>query len=422
MKMKIKKLYCFYFPTLSTKYYFFISFLIASLFRICIPGIISDYCFGKNENNKTNNPYIEAKTGKYIDILSNVIGDLLTGFVHCHLKRKYEEKKDEPLEPQQNNNKNFIRYIYYDETKKRKLFYKKIIKISIIDFICQLIFFFSCFANKQFIEENRKVRNIDYLYSFLVIDIVAKYIFSIIILKTNFYFHHRLSFFLSVVVLAVLFPIELVYKMKEYNIYFLLISFIQYVLYSYEDILNKDALIKLFIFPESILFYKGCFTFLYFIIFTILIFVFDNIFQNMDFLDIDKIIHLIITKSIFIFFNIIRSVYLVNVIDFFSSQHMSILKVLETILLSVYYIIDKYIKRDNDEYSNVNNYFYFDNENIDLIEIIAVLLLLFFSLIYNEVIVINCTKMKEKTQFFLLLEANQEKKDFLTLPINVEMD
>ena len=405
--MKIKKICCFYFPTLSSKFYFFILFLFGSLCRKCIPGLISDYCFRSNKKKDYN----EEKTEKYFDILCNVASDLLTGIFHFKLKNKLK-KIDES---QERNYNYYISYIYNDETKKQKLFYKLIIIISIIDFICQLIFYVGCFANKEnIVDKDKKNHNIDYLYSFLVIDIVSRYIFSIIVLKTNFYFHHRLSFYLNIIVLGVLVVIELIInKMENYEVLFLIISFIQYVLYSYEDILNKDALIKLFIFPETILFWKGIFTFFYFIFFTVFIFIFDDVFvfQNMHF-DIDQIFHQIFLRIVFIMFNILRSIYLINVIDFFSSQHMSILKVLETILLSTYYFFDKKYKKEHNIY---NNYFDFDDDNIDLIEMIACLLLLLFSLIYNEVIIINCKKMIEKTNFFLLLEANQENSEFLQI-------
>ena len=74
------------------------------------------------------------------------------------------------------------------------------------------------------------------------------------------------------------------------------------------------------------------------------------------------------------------------------------------IMLSFYYFIDKkYINKNKDK----NNYFYL-GYGIDIMEIIACFVLLFLSMIYNEVIIIDNIKMKEKTHYFLSLKADEE--------------
>ena len=97
--------------------------------------------------------------------------------------------------------------------------------ISFIDFICQLCFYIGCHANKDKIETEIP-HNIDYLYSFLVIDIVARYIFSRLILKVYFNYHHYLSFILNIIVLLILFIIDLKFKKDFYNNLFLLLFYI----------------------------------------------------------------------------------------------------------------------------------------------------------------------------------------------------
>ena len=135
---------------------------------------------------------------------------------------------------------------------------------------------------------------------------------------------------MNIIILLVLFFLELNKIKADYSIYFLLLSFIQYVLYSLEDILNKVALTNLFIFPESLLFYKGIYSLIYFVSFTALIFASEDLMPLNE--ELFPLYHLII-RLCFIIFNIIRSIYLVRVIDHFSSQHISILKVLEAIIL-----------------------------------------------------------------------------------------
>ena len=70
--------------------------------------------------------------------------------------------------------------------------------------------------------------------------------------------------------------------------------------------------------------------------------------------------------------------------------------------------MDRFIKKkEKDKYSEIDNYFDLDI-NIDLIEINACLILLSSSLIHNEIIIINCNKLKKNTKFFLSIEADIE--------------
>ena len=429
--MGIKKFLCLLIPELSNKYFLFIGFLIGSLFRKSIPGILSDYAFDLNKDKKD---FAKEKQEKFFDIVCNILSDLLTGVIHYILiksdynnyrkNNNYNNDINDNIEINDNNEiinkkkRNRISLIFNDETSKTKLLYQIIFMISAIDFICQLCFYFGCHANKNIIKNKGISHPIDYLYSFLVIDIVARYIFSRLILKIYFNYHHYLSFILNIIVLLILFIIDLNCKIKNdrnernYSVLFLIIFLLQYILYSLEDIINKVALIKLFIYPESLLFYKGIFSLAYFFVFVIFIFFLGDLELeiNFDF----KLLYKIIVRIVFILTNIVRSIYLVKVIDIFTSQHISFLKVLETIILFVYYYFDRLIKEKNEaKYKYAPKYFKNDSV-IDLIEINAFLILLFSALIHNEIIIINCTKLKRSTKYFLSIEAELEKYGLLS--------
>ena len=411
--MKIKKFFCFLIPELSNKYYLFIGFVIGSLCRKCIPGILSDYVL---KTNKTKKNFEQEKRGKYYDILSNICSDLLVGIIHFILIKKEKETNKKEFKKEKSVK---ISFIFNDETHNKKLFFQLFFLLSIIDFFCELCFYYGCHTNKTIIDnEEKKLHKIDYLVSFLVVDIVARYIFSRIILNTNFYFHHYVSFFINVVILLIVFLVEFFYKMKEYSIYFLLISFFQYILYSLEDIINKLILIKLYIYPESLLFYKGLFTFIYFILFTIFVAVFKDVKLYNDF-NAKAFVSQLFIKLIYISFNILRSIFLVKVIDIFSSQHISFLKVLETISLFFYYYFDNIYKKNNKKYSDIDDYFNNDDEDnytdlVDLVEIMSCFILLLSSLIHNEIIILNCYKLKRNTKYFLSIEANLENLGLLS--------
>ena len=417
--MKIKKLCCILIPELTNKYWLFILFIIGSLFRKMIPSILSDYIF---KLRKTNIEYQEERREIFFDIICNVASDLFTGILHC-ISGKYTQKKPNKSKNEKKSNVNNkkelkIKFIFNDMKIKKLFKYKIIIVISIIDFICQILFFGNCTSKKKFNDEEKSnvLYNPDFLYSFLVIDIISRYIFSSLILKTYFYNHHYLSFVLNLIGLSILFYIDIRFKIKKYTLIYILLIILQYILYSLEDIINKVALIDYFFTPEALLFYKGLFSFVYLSVFTLLLFFFDPI----QFPSFDKtLLSNIFCRLYYIVFNIIRSVFLVKVIEFFSSQHISFLRVLETIVLFIYYSIDsKYKnsvlnKKDNNNGNNNNNIYdnYFHLKlPYELIEVGAFIILLFSTLIHNEIIIINLKRYKTHTKYFMQIEAEEEGK------------
>ena len=419
--MKIKKFYCILIPELTKKYWLFIFFLIGSLFRKMIPSLLSDYAF---EINKKNIEFKEERREIYFDIVCNVLSDLLTGILHCiaeknRLKHKRNNNSINTNKERISTDKKDlqIKFIFNEEQTHKAYFFKMIFIISLIDFTCQLLFFGNCIIRKyDYFNDSKKdnvLRNPEHLYSFLVIDIVSRYIFSSLILKTYFYSHHYLSFFLNFIGLSILLIVDIKFKIGEYNLIYKIMIILQYILYSLEDIINKVALINLFINPETLLFYKGLFSLAYLFILTLSLFIFDKI--NLPTLN-GTFFANIFCRLYFVIFNIIRSVYLVKVIDFFSSQHISFLRVLETILLFFFYKIDSSHKKEElDKHPDINlfdNYFHLP-ALYDLIEIGAFLILLFSALIHNEIIILKCKRYKMHTIYFLNIEADKEQIDIL---------
>lgn len=419
--MKIKKFYCILIPELTKKYWLFIFFLIGSLFRKMLPSLLSDYAF---EINKKNIEFKEERREIYFDIVCNVLSDLLTGILHCiaeknRLKHKRNNNSINTNKERISTDKKDlqIKFIFNEEQTHKAYLFKMIFIISLIDFTCQLLFFGNCIIRKyDYFNDSKKdnvLRNPEHLYSFLVIDIVSRYIFSSLILKTYFYSHHYLSFFLNFIGLSILLIVDIKFKIGEYNLIYKIMIILQYILYSLEDIINKVALINLFINPETLLFYKGLFSLAYLFILTLSLFIFDKI--NLPTLN-GTFFANIFCRLYFVIFNIIRSVYLVKVIDFFSSQHISFLRVLETILLFFFYKIDSSHKKEElDKHPDINlfdNYFHLP-ALYDLIEIGAFLILLFSALIHNEIIILKCKRYKMHTIYFLNIEADKEQIDIL---------
>ena len=416
--MKIKKLGCILIPELTNKYWFFVLFIIGSLCRKVIPSLLSDYAF---KIRKKNIIYEEERREILFDIVCNVASDLLTGIFHC-LSEKYTPRKanrnykNKIIIP--NSKKDLkIKFLYSPVKKKKPFKFKTILFISLIDFICQLLFFGNCIIRKNDINKfndeakSNVLRNPDFLYSLLVIDIISRYIFSSLILKTYFYDHHNLSFLLNIIAIFILLYVDIKFKIKEYNLWYLLMIILQYILYSLEDILNKVALITSFIRPVTLLFYKGLFCFVYLSILTLLLFFLESI--HFPELKITLLAN-VFCRAYYIIFNIMRSIFLVKVLDFFSSQHISFLRVLETIFLFIFYKFDGYYKKKKleknpDDKNLFDNYFHL-SLFYELVEFAAFFLLLFGTLIHNEIIIINKIKYRTHTIFFMKIEAQKENK------------
>ena len=413
--MKIKKLFCILIPELSNKYWFFVLFVIGSLFRKMVPSILSDYVFKIKKNNIK---FEEERREIFFDIVCNIICDLLTGILHC-LSEKYNPKSTKKRKKKTliNNKKDLrIKYIHYERPNYTSNLLKHIFIISLIDFICQMLFFGNCiYKNSEYFNvsnvSNTIIRNDDHLYSFLVIDIISRYIFSCLLLKTYFYTHHYLSFTLNLIAIIIFFYIDIMFKFSEYSIIYIIMIIIRYILYSLEDIINKLILIYFFINPETLLFYKGLFSLIYLVIFTLVLIIFDKF--NFPELDL-KFLANIFCRLYFIFFNIIRSIFIVKVIDVFSSQHISFLRVLETIFLFIFYKIDSNCKeaiiKEKKDTNIFDNYFHL-GILYEWIEVGGFLILLFSTLIHNEIIILNCKRYKKYTMYFLKIEADNEKKN-----------
>ena len=267
----------------------------------------------------------------------------------------YQQQFNEPLIQNNYEHSNINQGRIYKKQNLRESFsepqalnifsFKMIIfGIAILDFICQFTFLlFTLIYKKDAIIPE------EYNHIFLLVDILSRYIFSRIILKTYFYRHQYFSLIFNGIVLIPLCFVDLKYIFEQNEIeknglpaiiVFFIFTVIQTILYSLEDVLNKEALAKQGFTPYSLLFYKGVYQLVFFI-FPLIIIVFffsgneknANIFAYLCYLLKEKFTLFAVFRFIYGLFNILRTVFLVFVIDVFSSQHLSLLKVLETLLI-----------------------------------------------------------------------------------------
>ena len=172
---------------------------------------------------------------------------------------------------------------------------------------------------------------------------------------------------------------------------------IREILYSLEDIINKVAFSTLYILPNTLIFYKGLCQLIYLAIISGLLIFIEIFFE----LDMKRNIEWEIQKFIcFVPFNIIRTFFLVKVIDKFSAQHMTLLRVGETIMIFIY---NKFISG----FFEIKS-FYYETGQLCL-QIAGFIFLLISTLIHNEIIIINHPKLKAKTEYYLDKDADREQ-------------
>ena len=386
----------FFIPKLTKKHLLFLGFSISAFLRDWIPTLI-----GKKKVIE-----IDPIQKNYFNIITNIISDLLQGIFVAFNKMKLRKESNLLTNGRLNyhieNNKDKDKDKDKDNNTSFKSFIIIMIKICVVDFICQFLFLLFSLIYKK--DDLILRRNNNYL---LIIDILSRFLFCRLILDTYFYKHHIVSMIVNIIIfiLVGIFDFHFIFSENGINkiIYFCFLI-LQSILYSLEDVLNKIALSKELLTPYSLLFYKGLLEIPFLIITTIIVCFINNPFSIFFDLSPDDKKLALIRRAIFIILNIFRSIFLVQVIDKFSSQFLSILKVLESLFMFLYFlIVGEY---DNDTIFGKRIYIY--------IMPVSFVIIVFTSLVYNEVIVINCCGLEDFTEHGLDVQAEKDLRDAIS--------
>ena len=237
-----------------------------------------------------------------------------------------------------------------------------------------------------------------------LLDILIRYLFSIIILKIKVYKHHKLSIFLifiTFVFLLIIDILSLIYDKTgmenidtKITLIYIAILSIRAVLFPLEDIIIKKVFTIYYILPETLMFLRGLIVLIHIIIITPILYHHLKMTCSNEY-DSSKI-----STNIFIIFSYIVATFfkanlVLKVIYYFSSQSVSFLIIAESITGSITQII-KDIGSGNDK-------FYFI-----IMEIIAILIALFATLIYDEIIIIKKCEFDENVATEIIKRANTE--------------
>ena len=327
-------------------------------------------------------------TNEYIYVILLDIADLLAGFLVLYINSTLKKKKEVGVYSDDNTSNSFIGKIEIisgeEKTlQKTKNYTYKIILICILDYLNRLAFFI---FYQIFSEATHEVLSHKAQKDIIIhLDIIARYVFSIFILKTKVLKHHKVAILIIFIGFIILVPIDYIsinYFSTTINAgltykYIGLLTF-RGILFPFEDTIVKKVFIDDYIQPELLMFLRGLGEFV--IILVVTPFLYFFIWKNDDSYsefnsDLTNIILMVIFYTLSSF---IKAYLLVKVIYYFSSQSVSFLIISESLTGSVADIIEIFIEKEHS----------FDVIAL-LLGIIVIIITTFGTLIYDEIIIIK---------------------------------
>ena len=357
--------------------------------------------FSKNNNDNEKDFELEEELLKIIYLN---ISDILIGFLVLYTKitmkpdskiKKKETKKVKKSKTLESS------LIYNDLSYGNKHKFLLILLMCVFDFIASTVYLISTLPDIK----RLKQRQLDWLLSF---DIISRIFFSILFLKINVRAHHKLSIFLCIfgcILMSVSDVMSIINDQYDIMdiIIFMSIIFPKSILFPLADVLNKILMTNDFFLPHTLIFLRGLIHFLFLLI-TILIFYFKKIIHLDYFKNINDIKIKIIFSILFILISCIRNFCLMKVIYIFNSHYISFLY---TIII----------------FDNTLRQFFFDDKlynfnekrgiTIFIIDIISLLFMSLGTVIFNEMLIIRCCSLDEKTKVSLInKEKIENEQDF----------
>ena len=211
--------------------------------------------------------FLKDSINEYIYLILLVISDLLAGFLVLYTQCSLKQKKSVLDTPDDIIKKrSTIKKIEYISDEERTLQYSKnfiykMILICILDYINRAAFFIFYQTNKDANHENisHKAQKDIIIH----LDILMRYAFAILILKTKVFKHHKLSLILITIGFIILIPMDILQiqfseKIKD-KLSYIYIGVFAYrgILFPFEDTIVKQIFSKEYILPEYIMFLRG---------------------------------------------------------------------------------------------------------------------------------------------------------------------
>ena len=323
-----------------------------------------------------------------INLVCLNIGDLLAGFfvLYTYINSKSNKENNEARRASNNQ----VKLIYNDlSIKKNK--YLLIFLISILELIGRSTdLFYYIYIDSTRIRDGE----ISWLIS---IDILSRIIFSKIILKSRLYNHHILSIIMTVIGLCSMsISAFIAINSNELSRWpYFAFTFVKFITVPLEDVINKILLTNKFLLPQSLMFMRGLYN-LVMLLFIIPTLYFINELK-LDFYFNENEIGYIIQISLVIFFiafTLLKSFFIMKVIYIFTPQHVAFLNV-------VFYMLRLLRCRITTG----------DKSLIIILDSIFLAIIIFSTLLFNEMIVVKACGLHDNTKDGFLIKEKEEFND-----------
>ena len=336
--------------------FWIIDFLISMHRMIYLPGEISSI----ESMKKSEFIYINLKT----------VSDLCAGFLilHTYIRMKKINQKEE---------QKTVEKVKSILSRKNK--YMLIFLISLLEFICRSTDFFYLIIIKKF---TIRAGEIAWLIS---VDFFARILISRRVLKFRLFRHH---YFSIVLIILGFFSMSICAfeSISEYELnnwpYFIFII-IKNILLPLEDVYNKILLTDKFLLPHYLMFWRGLFNCIFLTLLGLCIIVPGVIEYNFNTPDEmnSNITIFLLHKIIFIIFSFCRAFIYLKVVDIFSPQHVAFCN-------AAFYLYLLILCRCKNDKSIL----------ILIIDIFSLIVIIFATLIFNELIIINAFGFNQNTK------------------------
>ena len=339
-------------------------------------------------------------TFELINIICFIIADLLAGFLVLYTYRSSKSEKVGENKVKKKNKNPLEQELIFTDLSKRKNKYKLIILISILEFVSRFIdlIFFTIF-------EIKKVRNgeIAWLISF---DFLSRVIFSHFILKLKIHRHHCLTIIItifSLIFMSVSAFIAIDDKDLRNWPCFISLS-LKFIISSFEDVLNKYLFNEKFLLPHTLIFFRGIFNGIMFLIIIPIIILVKGFIENNENLkiglgpaneDVDvNVIWKILLTILYTIIYFIRTFCVMKVIYIFTPQYVSFLNE----LFNLFILLRCRIK-------------FKDNLFIIVGDSICMVFIILSTLIFNEILILNFCGLNDHTKSEMKLKEKKETDD-----------
>ena len=332
---------------------------------------------------------------EYLYVIISNIGDLLSGFLVLYTKCSTKSKNPETRTLSKTSSQ--IELIYEDtENYKNQKFIRKMIIIGILEYISRSLYWMAYAITKAKREEVSHQLQKDLLNT---LDIFMRYIFSIFILKVVFHKHRLFSIYLIAGSFIVLLISDFFYVGLDEKLnlvvtlgYVGIIAF-RAVSYPLVDTFIRQLFEDNYILPDSLMFIKSLIQVVSVAIITPILYYSFGVQLDIHF-GTENIIIIIV----YILAHFVKQYFLLKIIYHFSAQSASFLVISESVSGSITGIID-FFKDEDKQFFDI---FFL------IIEFLAILLIAFATLTYDEIIIIHKCGLDENTKGGIINRAQDE--------------